>query len=120
MAASGRTKTFTNGVFHLVRKGYDFNIRNLAVLLAVYSRNELYTVRELAEFLKSNKPSITRALDYLEREPQELIKRRMDPDDRRSIRIGRTEKGTEFMEIFREVLKGNTEVDNIDDELMED
>jgi DNA-binding MarR family transcriptional regulator len=109
MAVGGRMKTYINGTFHLVRKGYDFNIRNFACLLAVYSRADLYTVRELAEFLEMSKPSVTRALDSLEK--NEFIARIQDPEDRRSILIDRTDIGEGFVEIFRKALEGNPELE---------
>lgn len=104
-------KAFTNGMYHLVRKGYDtrMNIRCMGILLAVYSREEPYTVRELSEFFDINKPSVTRSLDDLSGE--NLIERLADPQDKRSVLIGRTESGDAFLEMFKEVLKGHSEVD---------
>jgi len=103
---------FTNGTYHLVRKGYDINIRNMAVLLAVYSREEPYTVRALAEFLEVNKPTVTRSLDALEKSPT-LIERLDDPTDRRSVLIGKTAAGQDFLYKFQEALKGNSDIDVI-------
>ena len=109
MALGARLRTYINGTFHLVRKGYDFNIRNFACLLAVYSRTDPYTVRELADFLEMSKPSVTRALDALEK--NQRIARIQDPKDRRSVLIARTDTGEAFMEIFLGALSGNYEAE---------
>ncbi|MCE2964778.1 MAG: MarR family transcriptional regulator [Alphaproteobacteria bacterium] len=78
----------------------DLTARQMAILLNVYSGTGSYTVRGLASDLRVSKPAITRALDRL----QDLgyIKRRTDEEDRRSIIVQRTIKGSVYLSDFAE------------------
>jgi DNA-binding MarR family transcriptional regulator len=72
----------------------DFTLRQLAVFLTCYSQEDAHTVRGLAAHLRVSKPAISRALDRLGEFG--LIRREMDPFDRRSILVQRTPKGAAF------------------------
>ncbi|MDR3536097.1 MAG: MarR family transcriptional regulator [Acetobacteraceae bacterium] len=69
----------------------DLTARQLAVLLTCYLADEEQTVRGLAAQLKVSKPSISRGLDRME--ALDLLRRRRDPRDRRSMLIERTVTG---------------------------
>lgn len=77
------------------REEPDLSARQLAVFLTCYIEDEAQTVRGLAAQLNVSKPAITRALDRLSE--FELVRRKTDPLDRRSILVQRTPKGTTFM-----------------------
>ena len=69
----------------------DLSMRQMCVLLRVYTLDEPQTVRGMAAELNVSKPAITRALDRLSQ--LDLIQRRGDPADRRSIFVARTTHG---------------------------
>ncbi len=73
----------------------DLSARQLAVLLAVYLTDPPHTVRGLAKDLNLRKPAVTRTLDRLE--ALGLAKRKVDPEDRRSILVQRTVRGSVFL-----------------------
>ncbi|RMF12867.1 MAG: MarR family transcriptional regulator [Alphaproteobacteria bacterium] len=79
----------------------DLGNRQMAVLLTVYLCEPPHTVRGLARTLKVHKPVITRALDTLSRHG--LVRRKRDPDDRRSVLVLRTVKGAVFLSEFHEL-----------------
>jgi DNA-binding MarR family transcriptional regulator len=56
-------------------------------------------VRGLAAALNVSKPAITRALDRLG--DLDLVKRSIDPDDRRSVLVRRTLAGTAYVRQLR-------------------
>jgi DNA-binding MarR family transcriptional regulator len=75
-------------VVALVRRdGHDLSARQLGVFLTVYL---------------SEKPAITRALDRLGE--LDLAKRKTDPQDRRSVLVQRTTKGSTFLRDIRSVM----------------
>lgn len=76
----------------------DLSSRQMAVMLTVYMGEGPHTVRGLAQALNVSKPAITRALDTLGR--LGLIKRRRDEEDRRSVLVVRTVKGSVFLSEF--------------------
>lgn len=76
----------------------DLTTRQFALLLQVYLAPPPHTVRGLAETLNMSKPAVTRALDRLGR--LGYLKRRTDADDRRSVLIQRTVKGSVFLRDF--------------------
>ena len=84
------------------RQGPDLSARQMAVLLTVYRTNAPHTVRGLALQLGVSKPAITRALDRLEK--LELIRRKTDEADRRSVLLQRTVKGSVFLSEFGELV----------------
>lgn len=87
--------------------GPDLSARQLAVLLTVYTNEGPHTVRGLATGLGISKPAITRALDRLCEE--ELLRRKTDDKDRRSVLIQRTIKGSTFLRDFGEAIRETAE-----------
>ena len=59
-------------------------------------------MRGLAADLDVSKPAITRALDRLSE--FELVRRKVDPADRRSVLVQRTLKGSSFLRELRSVM----------------
>ncbi len=84
------------------RDGPDLSARQMAILLTVYLSPPPHTVRGLSADLKISKPAVTRALDTMGR--LELIRRRRDQADRRSVLVQRTVKGTVFLSEFAELV----------------
>ena len=84
------------------REGADLSARQLAVFLICYLDETAHTVRGLAAQLDISKPAITRALDRLT--DLELAGRKVDPADRRSVLVQRTETGTQFMRDLRTIM----------------
>lgn len=78
----------------------DLSPRQMAVLLTTYTAPGPHTVRGMALHLKISKPAVTRALDYLCE--LDLVRRKIDADDRRSVIIHRTVKGSVFLSEFAE------------------
>ena len=87
----------------LQQSGPDLSARQVAVLLTVYLDPGPHTVRGLASRLRISKPAITRALDRLSGEG--LLGRTTDDNDRRSVLVRKTEKGTAFVEEFAEAIR---------------
>lgn len=87
---------FRNTVVSLVRRdGPDLSARQLGVFLTCYLQEGPHTVRGLAADLNVSKPAITRALDRLGE--FELVRRKVDPADRRSVLVQKTIKGQAFL-----------------------
>lgn len=76
-------------------RGPDLTARQLAIVLYVYLTPPPHTVRGLASELKLRKPAVTRALDKLEE--LGLARRKPDPDDKRSIVVQRTVRGSVYL-----------------------
>jgi DNA-binding MarR family transcriptional regulator len=72
------------------------------VFLTCYMDDEAQTVRGLAAKLKVSKPAITRALDRLSE--FDLVRRKTDPLDRRSVLVQRTAIGMAFLRDLRKIL----------------
>jgi DNA-binding MarR family transcriptional regulator len=90
-------------IIALVRQDQsDLTARQLAVLLIVYLEEGPHTVRGLAKRLDVAKPAVSRALDRLEQ--FELTERLADPRDRRSVNVGRTRAGKDYMERLRSLM----------------
>jgi DNA-binding MarR family transcriptional regulator len=81
------------------REGPDLSARQLGVFLTSYLEDEAQTVRGLAAKLNVSKPAITRALDRLSE--FDLVRRKTDPLDRRSVLVQRTISGTIFLRDLR-------------------
>lgn len=73
----------------------DLSARQMAVLLLVYRQDEPQTVRGMAKTLNVSKPAITRALDRLGE--LNMVTRKIDPADRRSILAQRTLMGANHL-----------------------
>ncbi len=85
------------------REGPDLTARQLATFLICYLDNEAQTVRGLAARLNISKPAVTRALDRLV--DFDLVRRKDDPLDRRSILVQRTQAGLGFFRELRGISK---------------
>lgn len=101
------------GVASVRRDAPDLTARQMALLLSVYLTPPPHTVRGLAEHLNVTKPVITRAVDRLSE--LGMVRRKTDPEDRRSVLLQRTVKGSVFLREFAELVvaaaKGQTEGD---------
>ncbi|MDP4797009.1 MAG: MarR family transcriptional regulator [Rhodospirillales bacterium] len=101
------------GVASVRRDAPDLTARQMALLLSVYLTPPPHTVRGLAEHLNVTKPVITRAVDRLSE--LGMVRRKTDPEDRRSVLLQRTVKGSIFLREFAELVvaaaKGQTEGD---------
>src|SRR6202008_5188139 len=84
------------------RDGPDLSARQLAVFLTCYLESEAQTVRGLAAKLNVSKPAITRALDRLSE--FDLVRRKTDPLDRRSVLAQRTAAGPGFLRELKKIL----------------
>jgi DNA-binding MarR family transcriptional regulator len=73
----------------------DLSLRQMAVLLTVHLTDEPQTMRGLAAHLDVARSVITRALDRLG--DLDLVRRKVDPADRRSVIARRTPNGTAMM-----------------------
>ena len=81
----------------------DLTVRQMAILLTIYLDAPPHTVRGLAAELRVSKPAITRALDRLCDDG--LLRRKTDDNDRRSVLIQRTVKGSIFLSDFAETIR---------------
>lgn len=84
------------------RDGADLTARQLGVLLTVYLEKGPHTVRGLATQFDICKPAVTRALDKLGE--LGLARRKVDPRDRRSVLVQRTEAGWAFLDELRQAM----------------
>src|ERR1700735_3372167 len=85
---TGAVETLRGTIIALVRSDRtDLTARQLGVFLTCYLTEEEQTVRGLAKHLNVAKPAISRALDRLAE--ADLIKRKTDTTDRRSVLGGR-------------------------------
>ena len=89
------------------RDAPDLSARQMALLLTVYLTPPPHTVRGLADTLMVSKPAITRALDRLG--ALDLLRRKTDENDRRSVLIQRTVKGSVFLREFGELIVASAE-----------
>lgn len=85
------------------RDGPDLTARQLGVFLTVYLQNGPHTVRGLAGGLNVSKPAITRALDRLG--DLDVVRRKVDPRDRRSVLVQRTVKGAALLRELRVIMR---------------
>lgn len=80
----------------------DLSARQMGLLLTVYLSRPPHTVRGLSRILKVSKPAITRAVNRLSE--LGLLRRKIDEDDRRSVLLQRTVKGSVFLREFGELI----------------
>jgi len=96
------------------RDAPDLSARQMALLLSVYLTPPPHTVRGLAEILNVSKPAITRAVSRLSE--LELVRRKTDEADRRSVLIQRTVRGSVFLREYGELIavaaRGDADADN--------
>ena len=101
--SDGLAGVLRTAIVELVRRdGPDLTARQLGVFMTCYLETEAQTVRGLAAELNVSKPAITRALDRLSE--FDLVRRKTDPLDRRSVLVQRTATGMAFMREMRKVL----------------
>lgn len=84
------------------RDAPDLSARQMALLLSVYLTPPPHTVRGLADVLNVSKPAITRAVNRLVE--LELVRRKTDDNDRRSVLIQRTVRGSVFLREYGELI----------------
>ena len=89
----------------LRRDAPDLTSRQLAVMLTVYLTPQPHTVRGLAATLNVSKPAITRALDRLG--AYDMVRRKTDDADRRSILVQRTVKGSVYLSEFGDLIQAS-------------
>ena len=80
----------------------DLSARQMSILLTVYLTPPPHTVRGLAHDLNISKPAVTRAIDRLTE--IEFVRRKVDEQDRRSVMIQRTVRGSVFLREFGELI----------------
>ena len=80
----------------------DLSARQMSLLLTVYLTPAPHTVRGLANLLKVSKPAITRAVNRLT--GLDMVRRKPDPDDKRSVLIQRTVRGSVFLREFGDLI----------------
>jgi DNA-binding MarR family transcriptional regulator len=108
-----RVDVLCETIVALVRRdGPDLSARQFGVFLTCYREEEAQTVRGLAAKLDVSKPAITRALDRLAE--FDLVRRKTDPLDRRSVLVQRTVAGNGFMRDLKAILtNAGKEVDKV-------
>ena len=100
--AEQRVDVLRQTIIALVRReGPDLTARQLGVFLTCYLDEEAQTVRGLAAKLNVSKPAITRALDRLSE--FDLLRRKTDPLDRRSVLAQRTATGMAFLRDLKKI-----------------
>ena len=98
-----RLVSYLNATAAMVRsEDTDLTQRQQTVLLKVYLSEDEQTVRGLAAFAGVSKPAITRALDRLSE--FDLVRRKTDPLDRRSVLVQHTGRGRMYMKRFGDLL----------------
>ena len=108
MATNETTESLVNvlrdTIVAMVRQdGPDLSARQFGVFLTCYLENEAQTVRGLAATLDVSKPVISRALDRLA--DFDLVRRKADPTDRRSVLVQRTPAGNTYLKDIRSILR---------------
>ncbi|WP_370451523.1 MarR family transcriptional regulator [Dankookia rubra] len=103
MSDDALTQVLHKTILALVRRDdVDLTSRQLGVFLTVYLTAGPPTVRGLAAGLNVSKPAITRALDRLGE--LSLVRRKVDPMDRRSVLVQQTQAGDAFLADLRHVM----------------
>lgn len=98
-----------HALLRYVRSGEpDLTNRQMALLLVVGREGGLHTVRGLAARLGVSKPVVTRALNSLT--ALELVRRRVDERDRRSVFIDLTPEGEAFITRFAGMIADDGEL----------
>lgn len=101
--SDGLAGILRTSIVELVRRdGPDLSARQLGVFMTCYLETEAQTVRGLAAELCVSKPAITRALDRLSE--FDLVRRKTDPLDRRSVLVQRTATGMALLRELRKIL----------------
>ena len=82
----------------------DLSARQMTLLLTVYLTPQPHTVRGLATLMNVSKPAITRDVNRLVE--LQLVRRNTDENNRRSVLIQRTVRGSVFLRDFGELIVG--------------
>ena len=105
-----RLTSYLNATAAMVRsEDTDLTQRQQTVFLKVYLAEAEQTVRGLAGFAGVSKPAITRALDRLAE--FDLIRRKTDPADRRSVLVQQTGRGKVYLRRFGDLLLHSSDHD---------
>lgn len=81
---------------------YNLSARQMAIMLNIYVTQGPHTVKSLADTLQISKAAVSRALDTLS--GMDLIRRKTDDEDRRSVNIQRTVNGSVFLSDYAEIM----------------
>ncbi len=103
--SDGLAGILRTAIVELVRRSHALICRlaSSGVFLTCYLETEAQTVRGLAAKLGVSKPAITRPLDRLSE--FDLVRRKTDPLDRRSVLVQRTATGMAFLREMRTILR---------------
>ncbi len=88
---------------HFEEVGLDLGMEGFVILMRIRLHDGI-TQTELAESIGRDKPSVTRALDALER--QGWLRRNVDPEDRRSHRLSITSEGGKALDRAMPLVRG--------------
>ena len=91
----------------------DLSARQMGLLLSVYLTPPPHTVRGLAATLDISKPAITRAINRLAE--LDMVRRKADETDRRSVLIQRTVRGSVFLREYGELIANAARADDKSD-----
>jgi len=80
----------------------DLSARQTAILLTVYLMPPPHSVKSIADGLQISKPAVCRAIDALEKD--RLVKRSRDRHDNRNVLIGRTAKGSSYLNELADII----------------
>jgi len=98
----------------LCHEHLDLTVRQLAVLLVCYTEAQPQTIRGLAVTLMTPyRSSITRAIDVLA--DRDLLVRRSDPKDYRSVFVVTTAKGQALMRRLQTTIRSTIPTTSVDD-----
>ncbi len=96
MPTNSQALAFWQGALASLVRGdaADLTVRQLAILITIYTADEPSTIRGLSTLLNLAKPVVTRAIDTLEK--HDLCRRHPDESDGRSVIIQRTVRGSVY------------------------
>jgi DNA-binding MarR family transcriptional regulator len=97
------TEALLRAIVALVRReGADLSARQIGVFLICHLEDEAQTVRGLAAKLNISRTAVSRALNRLSE--FDLVRRKTDPFDRRSVLVQRTTMGAGFLRDLQRIL----------------
>ena len=97
------TEALLRAIVALVRReGADLSARQIGVFLICHLEHKAQTVRGLAAKLNISRTAVSRALNRLSE--FDLVRRKTDPLDRRSILVQRTTMGARFLRDLQRIL----------------
>ena len=101
------TEALLRAIVALVRReGTDLSARQIGVFLICHLEDEAQTVRGLAAKLNISRTAVCRALNRLSE--FNLVRRKTDPLDRRSVVVQRTTMGAGFLRDLKRILADAT------------